>query len=117
MALVFAVVLSLLMLEDVMPRRTPASSQPDPATAALLQTLNPPAAGIDIGATALWVCVPPSAVASPAAPSAPAVLPPHVRRFGSFTADLYAMAAWLRQCQGTTVALASTGVYGIPLDD
>ena len=100
-----------------MPRRKPASSRPDPAPAALLQTLNPPAAGIDIGATAFWVCVPPSAVASPAAPSAPAVLPPHVRRFGSFTADLYAMAAWWRQCQVTTVTMASTGVYGIPLDD
>ena len=89
MALVFAVVLSLLILEDVMPRRKPASSQPDPATAALLQTLNPHAAGIDIGATELWVCVPPSAVASPSAPSAPAILPPPVRRFGGFTADLH----------------------------
>jgi len=117
MALVCAVVLSLLMLEDVMPRRTPTSSQPDPATAALLQTLNPHAAGIDIGATALWVCVPPSAVASPSAPSAPALLPPHVRRFGACTADRHPMAAWLRQCQVTTVAMASTGVYWIPLDD
>ena len=52
MALVCTVVLSLLILEDVMPRRKPASSQPDPTTAALLQTLNPHAAGIDIGATA-----------------------------------------------------------------
>ena len=51
MALVVAVVLSLLILEDVMPRRQPASSPPDPATAALLQTLNLHAAGIDIGAT------------------------------------------------------------------
>jgi len=117
MALVFAVVLSLLSLEDVMPRRKPASSPPDPATAALLQTLNPHAAGMDIGATELWVCVPPSAVASPAASSAPAVLPPHVRRFGAFTADLHTMAAWLRQCQVTTVAMASTGVYWIPLYD
>ena len=100
-----------------MPRRKPASSPPDPATAALLQTLNPHAAGIDIGATELWVCVPPSAVASPSAPNAPAVLPPHVRRFGAFTADLHAIAAWLRQCQVTTVAMESTGVYWIPLDD
>jgi transposase len=114
---VFAVVLSLLILEEVMPRRQPASSHPDPATAALLQTLTPHAAGIDIGATALGVCVPPSAVASPAAPNAPAVLPPHVRRFGAFTADLHAMAAWLRQCQVTTVAMESTGVDWIPLDD
>jgi transposase len=44
-------------------------------------------------------------------------LPPHVRRFGAFTADLHAIAAWLRQCQVTTVAMASTGVYWIPLYD
>jgi transposase len=100
-----------------MPRRKPASSQPDPATAALLQTLNPHAAGSDIGPTELWVGGPPSAVASPSAPSAPAVLPPHVRRFGSFTADLHAIAAWWRQCQVTTVAMESTGVYWIPLYD
>jgi transposase len=30
---------------------------------------------------------------------------------------LYAIAAWLRQCQVTTVARESTGVYGIPLYD
>lgn len=100
-----------------MPRRKPVASRPDPATAALLQTLNPHAAGIDIGAAELWVCVPPSAVVAPAAPSAPATLPPHVRRFGSFTADLYTIAAWLRQCQVTTVAMESTGVYWIPLYD
>src|SRR5262245_55437622 len=39
------------MLEDVMPRRKSALSRPDPAVAALLQTLHPHAAGIDIGAT------------------------------------------------------------------
>ena len=77
-----------------MPRRKRASARPDPATAALLQTLNPHAAGIDIGATELWVCVPPSAVMAPSAPNAPAVLPLHVRCCGAVTADLYAMAAW-----------------------
>ena len=100
-----------------MPRRKSPSLPPDPATAALLQTLNPHAAGIDVGATELWVCVPPSAVAAPAASSGLAVLPPYVRRFGAFTADLHAIAAWLRQCQVTTVAMESTGVYWIPLYD
>ena len=102
-----------------MPRRKSASSRPDPATAALLQTLNPHAAGIDSGATALWVCGPPGALASlpPSGPSVPAVLPPTVRCFGPFTADLYAIAAWLRQCQGTTVAMESTGVSWSPLYD
>ena len=63
------------------------------ASLALLHTLHPHAAGIDVGAAELWVCVPPGAVAvSPL----PAVLP--------------AIAAWLRQCGVTTVAMASTGV-------
>jgi len=111
--------LPCFILEDAMPRRKPSSSQPDPATAALLQTLNPHAAGIDIGATELWVCVPPGAILSLplSVPNVPTGLPPNVRCFGSFTADLYAIAAWLRQCQVTTVAMESTGVYWIPLYD
>src|SRR6266571_2173094 len=108
-----------MILEDAMPRRKSPSSPPDPSAVALLQTLNPHAAGIDVGATDLWVCVPPGAVSSPHAsvPGAPAVLPPNVRRFGTFTADLHAIAAWLRQCQVMTVAMESTGVYWIPLYD
>jgi transposase len=47
----------------------------------------------------------------------PPAWPPHVRRFGAFTADLHAIAAWVRQCQGTTVAMESTGVSWIPLSD
>jgi transposase len=38
-----------------------------------------------------------------------------VQRFGAFTADLYALAAWLRQCQIDTVVMESTGVYWIAL--
>jgi hypothetical protein len=53
----------------------------------------------------------PSRLCPPSGPSVPAVLPPTVRGFGSFTADLYAIAAWLRPCQVTTVAMESTGVY------
>jgi transposase len=44
-------------------------------------------------------------------------LPPHVCRFGAFTADLHAIVIWLRQCQVTTVAMESTGVSWIPLYD
>ncbi len=40
-----------------------------------------------------------------------------VSRFGTFTADLQAIARWLRQCGVTTVATESTGVYWIPLYD
>jgi transposase len=38
-----------------------------------------------------------------------------VQRFGALTADLYALAAWLRQCQIDTVVLESTGVSWIAL--
>ena len=61
------------------------------------------AAGIDVGATEHWVAVPADRDAQP------------VRRFGTFTADLYALAAWLTQCGIETVAMESTGVYWITL--
>ena len=38
-----------------------------------------------------------------------------MQRLGALTADLYALAAWLRQCQIETVVLESTGVYWIAL--
>jgi transposase len=127
MALAHAAVLALLIVEDAMPRRKTAPRTTDPA-AALLRTLHPHAAGIDVGAAELWVAVPPGSV-PPSAPP-PGAAPPEgwrgavpddtferVRRFGSFTADLQAIARWLRACGVTTVALESTGVYWIPLYD
>jgi transposase len=71
--------------------------------AAQLEQLNLNAAGIDVGATEHWVAVPADRDAQP------------VQRFGAFTADLYALAAWLRQCQIETVVMESTGVYWIAL--
>ncbi len=38
-----------------------------------------------------------------------------VRRFGCYTADLYAIGDWLAECGVETVAMESTGVYWIPL--
>jgi transposase len=38
-----------------------------------------------------------------------------VQRFGALTADLYALAAWLRQCQMDTVGMESTGVSWMAL--
>lgn len=38
-----------------------------------------------------------------------------VRRFGCYTADLYALADWLAECRVKTVAMESTGVYWIAL--
>jgi transposase len=70
---------------------------------AQLEQLNLNAAGIDVGASEHWVAVPADRDAQP------------VQRFGAFTADLYALAAWLRQCQIDTVVMESTGVYWIAL--
>ena len=60
------------------------------------------AAGIDVGATEIYVAVPPDRDAQP------------VRRFKTFTDDLRQMAAWLVRCRITTAAMESTGVYWIP---
>ena len=38
-----------------------------------------------------------------------------VQRFGALTADLYALAAWLRQCQIDTVVMESAGVSWMAL--
>jgi hypothetical protein len=40
-------------------------------------------------------------------------LPAGVRKFGTNTADLEAIADWLKVCGVTTVAMESTGVYWI----
>ena len=114
MALVLAV--ALLILEADMPRRKSPVPKPDPATDALLQTLNPHAAGIDLSDDEHWVCVPEGSV-----PTTPRQghdsLPEHVRRFGACTADLRSLIAWLRQAGVDTVAMEATGVYWVPLYD
>jgi transposase len=72
------------------------------------------AAGIDVHAAVHFVAVPAEDV--PAGFVNPdAKLPAGVRKFGTNTADLEALAAWLEDCGVTTVAMESTGVYWIPL--
>src|SRR5262249_2745283 len=61
------------------------------------------AAGVDVGASEIWVDV---GIENDAEP---------VRRFETFTADLSAMGDWLKSCGIRTVAMESTGVYWIPL--
>ncbi len=70
---------------------------------ALLPVMRPDAAGIDIGATEIFVAVPADRAAE------------NVRSFPTFTQDLYVLADWLKQCRVKTVAMESTGVYWIPL--
>src|SRR6266478_4395488 len=76
---------------------------PLPVLSDALHVCNPHAAGIDIGEAEHWVAVPPGRDPQP------------VRRFGTFTVDLDALADWLIDCGVITVAMESTGVYWIPL--
>jgi transposase len=88
------------------PRRSPVRSTTPASHAALpthLQHLNLNAAAVDVGATSLFVAVPPGRDTT------------DVREFGTFTADLYRLADWLQACQVDTVVMESTGVYWIPI--
>jgi transposase len=67
-----------------------------------LPILNPNTAGIDIGATEIYVSVPPDRDPEP------------VRSFLTFTEDLHRLADWLKACGVQTVAMEATGVYWIP---
>ena len=69
----------------------------------LLERIQPDAAGVDCGQNSHFVAVPPERDPQP------------VREFRTFTAELYQLADWLKQCQVKTVAMESTGVYWIPL--
>ncbi len=64
-----------------------------------MQVKNPDAAGIDISSREHFVAVPADRDKNP------------VRKFDSFTEDLYQLAGWLKQCRIKTVAMGSTGVY------
>ena len=82
-----------------MARRKKSSSQAGMAP----PVMQPDAAGIDIGATEIYVAVPPERDME------------SVRCFGTFTSDLHALADWLERCGVRTVAMESTGVFWIPL--
>lgn len=69
----------------------------------LFEVINPSAAGIDVGASEMWVCVPGETDQE------------RVRQLGTDTVELEAIAAWLLQRGVKTVAMESTGVYWIPL--
>jgi transposase len=72
-------------------------------TQVAMPVMRPDAAGIDIGATEIFVAVPADRATE------------NVRCFPTFTQDLYALADWLKECGVKTVAMESTGVYWIPL--
>lgn len=68
-----------------------------------IPVINPYAAGIDIGATEIYVAVPSDQDPQP------------IKVFETFTKDLQNLVKWLEQCSIKTVAMESTGVYWIPL--
>src|ERR1700674_1814043 len=72
------------------------------ASTPMLHNLNPNAAGVDIGATEIYIAVPVDRDPQP------------VRHFSTFTEDLHAAADWLKACHIETVAMESTSVYWIP---
>ena len=67
------------------------------------EVMHPDAAGLDIGATEVYAAVRPERDPDP------------IRNFATFTADLHALADWLKECEVTTMAMESTGVYWICL--
>ncbi|HVN48981.1 MAG TPA: IS110 family transposase [Bacteroidota bacterium] len=71
----------------------------------VLSTINLNTAGIDLGASEIYVAVPTDRDTQ------------SVRVFSSFTCDLYALTHWLKDCRITSVAMESTGVYWVPLYD
>jgi hypothetical protein len=84
--------------------RPPAPLLPQsPVLSDARQVCHPRAAGIDSGAAAPWIAVPPGCAPQP------------VRRCGPVTADRDALAAWRMDGGVTTGAMASTGVSGMPV--
>jgi transposase len=83
---------------DVKPRPLSACKQ-----AASMPILNPNAAAIDVHSDNHVVCVPADRAT------------PNVLTFGANSCDLLQIAAWLKECGISTVAIESTGIYWIPL--
>ena len=68
-----------------------------------ISQVNPKAAGVDIGAQEIMVCVGEGRTNQ------------WVKTFGTYTVDLKAIGRWLKEWEIESVAMESTGVYWIPL--
>ena len=73
------------------------------ALSAEMPKINVNAAGLDIGASEIWVALPPGRAEET------------VRVFGTFTSDLITLGDFLEKNKVDTVAMESTGVYWIPI--
>jgi len=81
----------------------PASRSSRRQSSAQLTTINPNAAGLDVGSTFHVVAVPADRDEQP------------VQTFRTFSGDLHRLADWLEATGITTVAMESTSVYWIPV--
>jgi len=81
----------------------PASKSSRGRSSAQLTTINPNAAGLDVGSTFHVVAVPADRDEQP------------VQTFRTFSGDLHRLADWLAETGIKTVAMESTGVYWIPV--
>lgn len=82
-------------------RRTKGMEEAHPFAG--MSQVNANAAGVDIGAEEIVVCVAGNASTQ------------IVKAFGNYTVDLQNIGKWLQEHQVKTVAMESTGVYWIPL--
>ena len=85
-------------------KRKKAKSQKHKQSVQVLKSIQPNAAGIDLGSKEHVVAAPPREGQTP-----------NVERFGTTTPELNRLADWLKQEGVETVAMESTGVYWIPL--
>lgn len=77
-------------------------TQNSKTTPARMSQLNSKCAGIDVGATELFVCI------------AKKSSEHEIRSFFTFTADIKLMIEWLKENKVESVSMESTGVYWIP---
>src|SRR2546428_4382130 len=80
----------------------PGSKKTRGRSSGRLSTINPDAAGIDVGSTFHVVAVPGDRDDNP------------VRTFRTFSGDLHRLADWLEETGIKTVAMDSTRAYWIP---
>lgn len=69
----------------------------------VVQVIQANAAGIDVGASEIYIAVPDDRDAKP------------IRCFETFTVGLHHAAKWMKKCGIDSVAMESTGVYWIPI--
>ena len=81
-----------------------ASIEADQQVDEILKEVNLDAAGVDIGARAIVICVPKGRDEEGI----------HIRTFSTLMPQLRKASEWLKRCTVKTVAMESTGVYWIP---